>query len=90
MRLPLCIFEAPWGAVDMTKFNRIVHRVAELGWQLDVYFEARTVGEFASTLRALPTSYVIDYMGTILLQSASMTLLSRHCQIFKRQRRSAG
>jgi 2-pyrone-4,6-dicarboxylate lactonase len=54
------------GAVDMTKFNRVVHRVAELGWHVDVYFEPGTVGEFASTLRALPTSYVIDHMGTIL------------------------
>src|SRR5260370_33142410 len=50
----------------MTKFNRIVHRVAELGWHVDVYFEPGTVGEFAPILSALPTSYVIDHMGTTL------------------------
>jgi 2-pyrone-4,6-dicarboxylate lactonase len=54
------------GVGDMTKFNRIVHRVAELGWHVDVYFEPGTVGEFAPTLSALPTSYVIDHMGTTL------------------------
>jgi 2-pyrone-4,6-dicarboxylate lactonase len=54
------------GVGDMAKFNHIVHRVAELGWHVDVYFEPGTIGEFASTLSALPTSYVIDHMGTTL------------------------
>jgi 2-pyrone-4,6-dicarboxylate lactonase len=54
------------GVGDMNKFNRIVHRVAELGWHVDVYFEPGTVGEFAAVLSALPTSYVIDHMGTVL------------------------
>ena len=53
------------GVGDMNKFNRIVHRVAEIGWHVDVYFEPGTVGDFAPTLRALPTSYVIDHMGTV-------------------------
>jgi predicted TIM-barrel fold metal-dependent hydrolase len=42
------------GVGDMAKFNRIVHRVAELGWHVDVYFEPGTVGEFASILSAIP------------------------------------
>ena len=54
------------GVGDMNKFNRIVHRVAELGWHVDVYFEPGTVSEFASTLSALPAPYVIDHMGTAL------------------------
>ena len=54
------------GVGDMNKFKRIVHRVAELGWHVDVYFEPGTIGEFASTLTALPTPYVIDHMGTVL------------------------
>jgi 2-pyrone-4,6-dicarboxylate lactonase len=54
------------GVGDIGKFNRIVHRVAELGWHVDVYFEPGTVGEFAPILKALPTSYVIDHMGTTL------------------------
>jgi 2-pyrone-4,6-dicarboxylate lactonase len=54
------------GVSDMTKFNRVARRVAARGWHVDVYFEPGTVGDFASTLRALPTSYVIDHMGTVL------------------------
>jgi len=53
------------GVGDMNKFNRIVHRVAELGWHVDVYFEPGTIGEFAPVLSALPTRYVIDHMGTV-------------------------
>ncbi len=53
------------GVGDMNKFNRIVRRVAELGWHVDVYFEPGTVGDFAPMLSALPTSYVIDHMGTV-------------------------
>jgi 2-pyrone-4,6-dicarboxylate lactonase len=54
------------GVGDMKKFDHIVHRVAELGWHVDVYFEPGTIGEFASILSALPTGYVIDHMGTTL------------------------
>jgi 2-pyrone-4,6-dicarboxylate lactonase len=54
------------GVGDITKFNHIVHRVAELGWHVDVYFEPGTIAEFAPTLSVLPTSYVIDHMGTTL------------------------
>jgi 2-pyrone-4,6-dicarboxylate lactonase len=53
------------GVGDMNKFSRIVHRVAEIGWHVDVYFEAGTIGEFAGLLRALPAPYVIDHMGTV-------------------------
>ena len=53
------------GVGDMAKFQRIVHRVAELGWHVDVYFEPGTIAEFAPILTALPTPYVIDHMGTV-------------------------
>ena len=54
------------GVGDMGKFNRIVRRVAGLGWHIDVYFEPGTIGEFAPILTALPAPYVIDHMGTTL------------------------
>jgi 2-pyrone-4,6-dicarboxylate lactonase len=54
------------GVGDMNKFNRIVHRGAELGWHVDVYFEPGTISEFAPILSALPTSYVIDHVGTVI------------------------
>jgi 2-pyrone-4,6-dicarboxylate lactonase len=54
------------GVGDMAKFNRIVHRGAELGWHVDVYFEPGTIAEFAPILSALPCNYVIDHMGTVV------------------------
>lgn len=54
------------GVGDMIRFNRIVHRVADLGWHIDVYFEPGTIGDFAELLSSLPASYVIDHMGTTL------------------------
>jgi 2-pyrone-4,6-dicarboxylate lactonase len=53
------------GVGDMATFQHIVHRVAELGWHVDVYFEPGTIAEFAPILTALPTPYVIDHMATV-------------------------
>ena len=52
------------GVGDMGKFSRIVHRVAELGWHVDIYLEPGTIAEFTPLLTALPTDYVIDHLGT--------------------------
>lgn len=53
------------GVGDMKVFQRLVARVAEIGWHVDVYLEQGTVGEFSPILKALPVTYVIDHMGTI-------------------------
>jgi len=46
--------------------EKLWQRGAELGWHVDVYFEPGTISEFAPILSALPTSYVIDHMGTVI------------------------
>lgn len=53
------------GVGDMAAFRRLVDRAASIGWHVDVYLEAGTIREFAPILKALPTTYVIDHMGTI-------------------------
>jgi predicted TIM-barrel fold metal-dependent hydrolase len=53
------------GVGDMAAFNRIVHRVAGLGWHIDVYLEPGTVADFATLLSGLPGNYIIDHMGTV-------------------------
>jgi 2-pyrone-4,6-dicarboxylate lactonase len=53
------------GVGDMAAFRRLVERAAAIGWHVDVYLEAGTIREFAPILKALPTTYVIDHMGTI-------------------------
>jgi 2-pyrone-4,6-dicarboxylate lactonase len=52
------------GVKDMAAFTRLAHRAAEIGWHIDVYLDPGSVPDFAPILTALPTSYVIDHMGT--------------------------
>jgi predicted TIM-barrel fold metal-dependent hydrolase len=53
------------GVGDMNAFRKLVDRVAAIGWHVDVYLEPGSVREFSPVLQALPTTYVIDHMGTI-------------------------
>ena len=53
------------GVGDMNVFKRLVDRAAGIGWHIDIYLEAGTIREFLPVLSALPTTYVIDHMGTI-------------------------
>ena len=53
------------GRPDMGAFDRIVARIAPLGWHVDLYLEAAGLDELTPRLRALPVSYVIDHMGVV-------------------------
>jgi 2-pyrone-4,6-dicarboxylate lactonase len=53
------------GRPDMTTFDRIVARVAPLGWHVDLYLEARPLDDLAPRLQKLPIPYVIDHMGLV-------------------------
>jgi predicted TIM-barrel fold metal-dependent hydrolase len=69
------------GRPDMAAFERIVARIAPLGWHVDLYLEAALLDEFAPRLMALPLPYVIDHMGVVdasagLDQPAFQKLLS--------------
>ena len=53
------------GVGDINAFKRLVDRAAGIGWHVDIYLEPGTIREFMPILTALPTTYVIDHMGTI-------------------------
>jgi 2-pyrone-4,6-dicarboxylate lactonase len=53
------------GRPDMGAFERIVARIAPLGWHVDLYLEADGLAELAPRLEALPVAYVIDHMGVV-------------------------
>jgi predicted TIM-barrel fold metal-dependent hydrolase len=53
------------GRPDMAAFDRIVARIAPLGWHVDLYVEAALLDELAPRLEALPIPYVIDHMGVV-------------------------
>lgn len=69
------------GRPDMAAFDRIVARIAPLGWHVDLYLEASLLDELSPRLEALPVPYVIDHMGVVdasegLEQPAFQKLLS--------------
>jgi 2-pyrone-4,6-dicarboxylate lactonase len=53
------------GMPDMAVFDRVVERIAPLGWHVDLYVEAKALDAFTPKLRKLPVSYVIDHMGVV-------------------------
>src|SRR5436190_6705941 len=53
------------GRPDMAMFDRIVARIAPLGWHVDLYVEAALLDDLAPRLEALPMPYVIDHMGVV-------------------------
>ena len=53
------------GRPDMRAFDRLVARIAPLHWHVDLYLDAKDLGEFAPRLQKLPIPYVIDHMGLV-------------------------
>jgi predicted TIM-barrel fold metal-dependent hydrolase len=49
----------------MAAFDRIVERIAPLGWHVDLYLPAVMIAEFRPRLMRLPVSYVLDHMGVV-------------------------
>ena len=49
----------------MDAFDRLVLRIAPLGWHVDLYLEAALLDELVPRLEALPVPYVIDHMSRI-------------------------
>ena len=50
---------------DMSVFDRIVERIAGLGWHVDLYLPATLIQEFRPRLMGLPVPYVLDHMGVV-------------------------
>lgn len=50
---------------DMAAFDRIVARIALLGWHVDLYLPAILIPDFRPRLTSLPIPYVIDHMGVV-------------------------
>jgi len=53
------------GTPDITKLHRIVERIKDLRWHVDLYLESTMIADFVPILRQLPVPYVIDHMGSI-------------------------
>jgi 2-pyrone-4,6-dicarboxylate lactonase len=50
---------------DLAVFDRIVERIAPLGWHVDLYLPGALIPDFRPRLMALPVPYVLDHMGVV-------------------------
>jgi 2-pyrone-4,6-dicarboxylate lactonase len=50
---------------DLATFDRIVARIAPLGWHVDLYLPANLIADLVSRLAKLPVPYVLDHMGVV-------------------------
>lgn len=53
------------GVPDMRAFERMLARIAPLGWHVDLHFDAIDLPAYAPMLRHLPVRYTIDHMGRV-------------------------
>ncbi|MGH9233703.1 MAG: amidohydrolase family protein [Acidimicrobiales bacterium] len=53
------------GAPDLDRFDRIVTRVAPLGWHVVLHFDAADLPIHAGLLDRMPCPYVIDHMARV-------------------------
>jgi 2-pyrone-4,6-dicarboxylate lactonase len=53
------------GAPDMAMFQRVIARVAPLGWHVVLHIDAPDLAALAPMMRALPLPFVIDHMGRV-------------------------
>ncbi len=53
------------GAPDPHYFRRIVERVKDIGWHIELHFDALDLAEYRDMLNALPVRFIIDHMGRI-------------------------
>lgn len=53
------------GVPDLRVFERVVAMIAELGWHVDLHFDAVDLPQYADMLGELPVPYTIDHMGRV-------------------------
>jgi predicted TIM-barrel fold metal-dependent hydrolase len=53
------------GAPDLGRFDRVVARVAPLGWHVVLHFDAADLTAYAGLLDRMPCPYVIDHMARV-------------------------
>jgi 2-pyrone-4,6-dicarboxylate lactonase len=53
------------GTPDLDEFDRLVHRVAPLGWHVVLHFDAKDLLDFDALLGKLPVPFIIDHMGRV-------------------------
>ena len=53
------------GAPDLDKMWRIIRRVGDLPWHVELHFDAKDLLEYETVIDAIPLPVVIDHMGRV-------------------------
>ncbi len=53
------------GAPDLDRFWRLVGPIEQLGWHVDLHFDAKDLPACTGLLDAMPVPYIIDHMGRV-------------------------
>lgn len=53
------------GAPDPAYFQRTVARAKEIGWHVELHFDAQDLAEYRDMLSRLPVRFIIDHMGRV-------------------------
>lgn len=53
------------GAPDLDKMRRIIERVSDYPWHVELHFDAKDLLEYESVIDAIPLPVVIDHMGRV-------------------------
>jgi len=59
------LLNRPAGNIALDVFDRVVERVAELGWSVDLHIDPRNLLEQERRMRALPVPVVFDHLARI-------------------------
>ncbi|MGB7861532.1 MAG: amidohydrolase family protein [Acidimicrobiia bacterium] len=53
------------GAPDLDRFWRLIGRVEDRGWHVELHFDARDLVEYEALLERIPVPYIIDHMARV-------------------------
>lgn len=53
------------GAADPSRVLALAGRVADLGWHVELHFDAEQIPQYKDLLSRLPTPFIIDHMGRV-------------------------
>lgn len=59
------LLDRPAGNIRLDVFDRVVERVAEFGWSVDLHIDPKNLLTEEKRIRALPTPVVFDHIGRV-------------------------
>jgi predicted TIM-barrel fold metal-dependent hydrolase len=59
------LLDRPAGNIKLAVFDRVIERLVELGWSVDLHIDPKNLLALEKRIRALPVPVVLDHLGRI-------------------------